>query len=458
MEEAVRRTVARQASWALAALAVAALTALVGAATASAASAPSIESESVSNITPTDTTLEAQINPNGLETEYQFRVLASPCHANPVNCELLSDPLYPSPADEIAAASGTQTVSVELNGAGLTLEPGREYHYAVFATNSAGTASGPDQTFTTPSASPPSIEGESASNITPTDATLEAQVNPQSSERGTRYQFQVVANASEYPAEFACPTEGFPAGTSLCLGLTSQSGALPIRVTPAGTQDQAVGLDLASTGMTLQPGTTYHYRVIAARTVQTVDTIRWEDPIVYGPDQTFTTPPATAPPSIDGELASGITEHDATLEAQINTEGLATSYQFRLESGCLPPLACLAIAVYPLPSGELLGSFVGQSVSLDLNSTGVTLHPSIKYRYSVEATSAAGTAYGADQTFTTPSEPSAANTQTSGTGGQLPAIQSPPSASLSHRRRHRHHRKHKRELQSNKLRLAKRAR
>jgi len=37
--------------------------------------------------------------------------------------------------------------------------------------------------------------------------------------------------------------------------------------------------------------------VIAARRVQTVDQFRWERPIIYGPDQTFPTPPL-APPTV----------------------------------------------------------------------------------------------------------------------------------------------------------------
>ncbi|HET7483764.1 MAG TPA: hypothetical protein VFJ64_00140 [Solirubrobacterales bacterium] len=51
-----------------------------------------------------------------------------------------------------------------------------------------------------------------------------------------------------------------------------------------------VSLDLSSVGVTLQPGTPYHYRVLAARAIRTEDTIEWEPPIVAGADQTFTTP------------------------------------------------------------------------------------------------------------------------------------------------------------------------
>jgi hypothetical protein len=52
---------------------------------------------------------------------------------------------------------------------------------------------------------------------------------------------------------------------------------------------QPVHLDLASAGVTLKPGTTYHFRVIAAKAIPTEDTIEWGPPTVLGGDQAFTT-------------------------------------------------------------------------------------------------------------------------------------------------------------------------
>jgi hypothetical protein len=69
--------------------------------------------------------------------------------------------------------------------------------------------------------------------------------------------------------------------------------------------------------MGLKPGTTYHYRVIAATSVLTEDTTEWEGPTVEGPDQAFTTPPAGAAPVIDPVSISHPTPAEATLEAQI---------------------------------------------------------------------------------------------------------------------------------------------
>jgi hypothetical protein len=61
---------------------------LICTASASADSAPLIEGESLSAITATNATLEAKINPNGLETSYQVR-LASGCVVEHLACDAI---------------------------------------------------------------------------------------------------------------------------------------------------------------------------------------------------------------------------------------------------------------------------------------------------------------------------------------------------------------------------------
>jgi hypothetical protein len=230
--------------------------------------------------------------------------------------------------------------------------------------------------------------------VTSTDATLQAQVNlNEAGGAGAYYQFQLVANSSEYASEILCPPK-LPPSTDGCIG-TQSASALPIGFIPGNTMqpgvDHTASLDLSSAGVTLQSGSTYHYRVLVARRVQTEDTIEWEAPTVYGPDQTFTTPPAPQAPVIESVSISHLTPTDATLEAAINTEGLTTTYQFQMwSSPCSKHGAgCELLIDIPLPSGLLLGSFVPQSVSLDLNSAGVTL-ASGEYGFSVRASSKAG--------------------------------------------------------------------
>ena len=59
-------------------------------ATPAAATSPSIESESVSHVTSTGATLEAQINPQGSETEY--KIWFWPSCTERVECERLPPP------------------------------------------------------------------------------------------------------------------------------------------------------------------------------------------------------------------------------------------------------------------------------------------------------------------------------------------------------------------------------
>jgi len=129
---------------------------------------------------------------------------------------------------------------------------------------------------------PPTIDKESVSGITSTNAILEAQVSPHG---GSAYlQFQLVTDPEEYVPEIFCPYP--PESGPLCLGEYAE-GALQIRrVFKEATLES---VDLSSIGVTLQPGTTYHYRALAATAILSEDTIEWEPPAVIGADQTFTT-------------------------------------------------------------------------------------------------------------------------------------------------------------------------
>jgi hypothetical protein len=129
---------------------------------------------------------------------------------------------------------------------------------------------------------------------------------------------------------------------------------------------------------------------------------------------------APTPPSIIGESVSGVTQHGATLEARIHPDGLETSYRFHLAYGCgiageLCPQFCVAgqpcpgpingPVDIPVPSGTIPASPEAESVRLALNMAGVTLLPGTRYRFSVEATNAAGTAQGPPQYFKTATQP-----------------------------------------------------
>jgi hypothetical protein len=275
---------------------------------------------------------------------------------------------------------------------------------------------------------PPSIEEESVSGITPTNAILEARINPHGS--SIAYQFQLVADPSEYLPEFACPTDEFPAGSSLCILLPEVEGALPIGGISGETKTVSLNLETdldKPEEHTLQPDTTYHYRVIGARRIFTEDTIELEEPTIFGPDQTFTTPGTTVP-LINSESVSGITPTNAILKANITPpSGNGAYYQFQLvtdpeeyasEILCPIPPEPGPLCIGPAAEGALPIEYVfggATQVSLDLSGkAGVILQPGTTYHYRVLAARSifgedtiqweSPIVYGVDHTFTTPKE------------------------------------------------------
>jgi hypothetical protein len=340
--------------------------------------------------------LKGKLNPGGAPTTYYFIYK----QADAIECEdLLAEGCGPETTHGGPLTGDTQQ---EVSPAEVTgLEPDTAYTYWLIAKNANGTAVGRRLGFTTPPATP-SIGSESVSHVTSTDATLEAEIDVEGLQHGADYQFQIVQNPSEYASELICPSTR-PQGHEICVGPQSP-GVAPIGFVPgdeAGPEKSSpVSLDLAGADVTLKPGTTYHYRVIAARSKPSEDTIEWEGPTVYGADQTFTTPSAGTAPVIDSVSVSHLTPTDATLEGQINSEGLSTMYEFRMTytrcRECMSPTYNI-----PLPSGLLLGSFEPQSVSLDLNSAGVTLKPGF-YEYSLSATSTGGSTEAPGGSFEPP--------------------------------------------------------
>jgi len=97
--------------------------------------APTIAAESASGITRATATLEAQVDPNGHDTHYEFQYGETASYGTSV----------PIPAADIG--EGQAPVSVGQAIGGLKLDA--TYHYRVVATNSSGSVPGSDQSFTT---------------------------------------------------------------------------------------------------------------------------------------------------------------------------------------------------------------------------------------------------------------------------------------------------------------------
>ncbi len=188
--------------------------------------------------TRTEATLTAILNPENSETTYEF-VFGETSN-------------YGEHSYSVDAGSGFGEEHVE--AIGLTgLVPSTTYHYALRASNQAGTVTGPDQTFTTAPATQPAVTTGGASNITLTSATVAATIEAQGLE--TSYALELGSDTSY--------------GTSIY-------GEAGYAVEPVGVSVELQDLD---------PGTTYHYRFVAINS----------DGRIYGADQTFTTPPYSSP-------------------------------------------------------------------------------------------------------------------------------------------------------------------
>jgi hypothetical protein len=321
---------------------------------------PAIGSENASGVSSMDAQLEATINPENEETTYYFQ------YATEANGEQLIDPQTVI-GGTLPTGHGVQPVGPVDIGGGLGA--GEIYYYRVIAENTTHEKSeGPVQSFQTTST--PLVSGEEAQNPTGTRVLLSASLNTVGLE--TRYHFAYINQTGYETALTNGSTDPYAGGS--------------------GTPEEIMGADygLQTVGPVflseLAPGTTYHYALIATNT----------DGTTIGPDQTFTTTPATAPIITTGP-ASNIGQDTATLSATINTNGLQTIYGFETgtETGTYGPAAGIGS----------LGGATTQTITLNLED----LQPGTTYHYRITATNLDGTTHGADATFTTASFPTLVN-------------------------------------------------
>jgi hypothetical protein len=373
------------------------------------AAAPTIESESISGLTHTDVTLEADIDTGGLATHYQFR-LAYGCgfglEACPQFC-IAGQPCpgpwnsvitVPLPAADLDPSGGVQHVSLDLNSVGVSLEP-YKYRYSVEAANTDGGAHGDAKYFTPASSTPPtpsapSVESESVSKIRATEATLGATVDPGGLE--TEYEFWLEYNVCQNadPGSVNCAAVALePRG----------EGTIP-----AGYGAHAISKKITG----LNPGYTYRFWVVATNT-------EGED---TGSHRQFTMLSATpGAPVVQNAWTSDITTDDVTLHATIDPNGLDTAYKFFLYEPCPEAgpgqVSCQAISVLPLPGGTITGSFEPVDVSVSADEGGYTLNPGTKYEWAIRATNEEGQTFPDGPDFFTASLPSEEEAQEPGGGG-----------------------------------------
>ncbi len=207
---------------------------------------PTVAGVSASQVSKSGATLDATIKPGLGPTVYLFDYGSSSSYGSST-----------MPSAPIGSDNTDHSVATEITG----LKPATTYHYRVVAINFAGVVAGLDQTFTTKNV--PSIFGASSAGVTRTSATLTAEIAPGFSSTAAHFEFG--------------PETSY--GSS-----TPQGGSL-------GSDDSVHSTSATING--LQPGTLYHFRVIATNSEGTT----------IGSDQSFTTQPLEeggSPPSKNG--------------------------------------------------------------------------------------------------------------------------------------------------------------
>jgi RHS repeat-associated protein len=197
--------------------------------------APNVTAEDATPTSETSATLNAQVNPRGYATKYQFEYGLTAYYGSyaPIGSENIG--------------SGTTAVAVSKAISGL--KAATTYHYRATATNAYGKSIGEDRTFTTPKL--PAVVTEGVSSSSPQSASAMGTVNPNGF--STTYQFEFGSTTS-YGKKAPAKAESAGAGGTAKLVLAWLEG--------------------------LTPASTYHYRLTATNAAGTV----------YGADKFFTTP------------------------------------------------------------------------------------------------------------------------------------------------------------------------
>jgi hypothetical protein len=270
-----------------------------------------------SSIATTQAFLTGLVNPQGSATTFHFEYGPTTAYGSQ------------TPDDPTSAGAGQGGVQVATPATGLT--PGTTYHFRLVAENGTGGAQySPDGTFLTAPGTPAGATG-----VTGNSAFLTGVVNPHGV--NTTYHF-------EY-------------GTDTSYGIkTIEKNA------GSGTEETTVTQLLNN----LQPGTTYHVRVVATDVNANVTTT--------GDDGTFTTDPA--PEAATGAV-TGVTTDHATFAGTYDTHAIAGTYQFFVHSTTSPyasNTAPVSIAGAGAAAGTLTDLVPGETyvVRLGVTVSGVT--------------------------------------------------------------------------------------
>ncbi len=336
---------------------------------------PSIDAESVTGATQTGAELHALINPEYQETEYQFKLGTSTAYGVDMPTSLMGFGVGEGFFGDLE--TGGVNVQSELQAQALpALKPNTEYDYEALAKNKTGTSEGPNETFLT-LPNPPTVSTGGFSGVTTSAATISGSVDPGSSgfptQDDTKYYFQY-GTTTGYGHQV--PGLLDQAEAEVCREDLERDEACPAE-SEAG-EGESTNVEQSNL-VSLQPGVTYHYRIVA--TNDNASTDGGLPQTVYGQDETFTT---TATPPILSEVSvQGIGQNSATISAVLDPQGLATRWELQL--GATPGM--LQPADTPCPGDETAACPASGDTSspLALNIPLLALTPGTTYYYKLVA-------------------------------------------------------------------------
>jgi hypothetical protein len=285
------------------------------------------------NLTIESEKLETSIYPCGLEAHYYFEYGSSAAYG------------HKTAESVIAAAWGAVAVNTTISG----LQHNTPYHWRVVVRTSNGTFDGVDHEFSIPW--DPEIREEGSSDVQSTQASVGGWVQPG-------------GIATTYYIEYGA-TEGYGAKTSEA---------------SAGSGDVFEGVSAVLND--LEPGTVYHFRVVATNAHGTT----------FGLDSKFET--HGGKPAVTSLPATDIGYTRASLTGSVYGKYITTDYYFEYGT----------TSAY----GERTTEREARGEERpEINTQEVSgLAPDTPYHYRIVATNRFyGTSYGADQTFSTYPEP-----------------------------------------------------
>jgi hypothetical protein len=262
-------------------------------------------------------------------------------------------PCTPDPASAPPGSNFSAPTDVSANLSGLTT--GTTYHYRVVATNSNGEGYGSDRTYTPQAAV--GLRTEAATEVEERSATLNA---------------SVIGDGTPLAYEFEWgPTSAYGSSTA-----STSAGS------PGGPGRTPLGVAIDS----LEPYTTYHYRVVTSG-----------GGAGNGEDKVFTTPPGI--PTIGAQRVSEVHSDRAIMHGEVNPNGAVTTYHFEyIDDQSFQQTGFAGAA--KAPAGEIR---VGMSKTFQQAEVSVDgLKPGTTYHYRLVGTNSAGVGVpSVDKTFNT---------------------------------------------------------